>query len=480
MRRHTNKAGSPIEEAEVLILGAGLAGLSAATMIGASAIVLERSHRPGGLVRTECFNGYWFDHVIHLLYFPDVFTEQRVKNLVGPDLEPCPPAAWVECSAGTARFPLQLHLATLDSQTVVDCLLDLIDVSFTSHKSKPKNFEEVLLRTFGQTMCDIFFFPYNRKVWKRPLSSLAASGFQWNIAPPELAQVLRGALNRQSVTASYNSAGWYPRPPRGAEMRGMEVLSRRLAANVANLRLQHTVKAIDLEKKVVMVRCKSGLKRFRFAHSCIATLPLPEIVARCWPVPKHLSEACARLRHNRVISAAFSIHGPRPVNRGHWRYYADESLSFTRLIYLHEFDPDCAPQEGWPLLAEVTEPAESPLSPRREVLDRIQADISRVGALPSGCRIIDAHLLVIDPAYVVFSPDDETVVEQAHAFLLAHGIIPVGRYGRWEYSSMGQVMRDGFSLGERISSEIRGLKSAVPQVAEIPADNDESRPNAQP
>jgi hypothetical protein len=63
-------------------------------------------------------------------------------------------------------------------------------------------------------------------------------------------------------------------------------------------------------------------------------------------------------------------------------------------------------------------------------------------------------LLEIDPAYVVFSVDEKGVAEQAQAFLMAHGVIPVGRYGRWEYSSMGQVMRDGFLLGETIMADL--------------------------
>jgi len=190
---------SPIEEAPVLILGAGLAGLSAASMLGTHAVVFERSDRPGGLVQTECFDGYWFDHVIHLLYFTDACTEQRIKALLGSDLQPCPPRAWVECSAGTTRFPLQLHLGNLEPRAVVNCLVDFAKANFGRQKLGPQNFEELLLRVFGRAMCEIFFFPYNRKVWKRPLSTLAPSGFQWNISRPDLAQVLRESASGSAL-----------------------------------------------------------------------------------------------------------------------------------------------------------------------------------------------------------------------------------------------------------------------------------------
>jgi protoporphyrinogen oxidase len=462
---------SAIEEAEVLILGAGLAGLSAAASLGEHAIVLERSDRPGGLVRSECFDNYWFDRVIHLLYFADPRTEGRIKNLMGSDLKPCPPVAWVECAAGIARFPLQLHLGTLESKAVAECLVDFIEARFAPQAAEAQNFEELLLHVFGRAMCEIFFFPYNRKMWKRPLNSLRSSGFQWNIARPDLIQVLKGALNPRAVTSSYNSAGWYPRPSRGSPVRGMEILSRRLASQVADLRLRHSVEAIDLDARLIAVSGPSGQKNFRFNHCCVATLPLPEIVAKCRQAPEDLREACARLQCNRVLSAALSIRGPRPVCRGHWRYYTDESVSFTRLIYPHEFDPDCAPPEGWCLLAEITEPAEWPLVPEGEVLARVKADLLRVGALPPDCNVIDAHVFVVDPAYVVFSHEEAAIAEQARPFLISHGIIPLGRYGRWEYSSMAQVMRDGFQVADAIRAELPSQPPYPPHKPAVSSDS---------
>src|SRR5688572_17267558 len=97
------------EEFDVVILGAGLTGLSAASILGDHAVVLERNERPGGLVRTDCFNGYWFDHVIHILHFQNKETEAKIKDLLGDCLAPCPPEAWVETAFGTTRFPFQMH-----------------------------------------------------------------------------------------------------------------------------------------------------------------------------------------------------------------------------------------------------------------------------------------------------------------------------------------------------------------------------------
>jgi len=439
-----------MEECDFLILGAGLAGLAAAAELGDGAIVLEQHERPGGLVRTENFNGYWFDHVIHLLHFGDAATKSRVMPLFDGVLAPCPPAAWVECAAGTVRYPFQLHLGGLAAPTSSACLRDFAEVAF-AERQPAADYESLLLQTFGRTMCETFFFPYNRKVWKRPLHTLAPSGFQWNIAQPTVEQVLQGFLRPEAEAPAYNSDAWYPRPPRGSPVRGMEVLTRALARQAKDLRLGHRVEAIDLESRTVSARRNDEVVKFRFREACICTLPLPLFMAMCESLPERLRRECARLRRNRVLTAAICISGPRPEGRGHWHYYTDESLVFNRLVYPHEFDPESAPEDGWAIMAEITEPAETRPPPRQKLLDRVVADIVRAGALPADCRVIDRRLLLIDPAYVVFLRESGPAVEQALNYLKGYRVFPLGRYGRWEYSSMAHVMRDGFACKELLA-----------------------------
>jgi protoporphyrinogen oxidase len=449
------------EETEVLILGGGLTGLAAASVLGDDSVVIEQESRPGGLVRTECFNGYWFDRVIHILHFKDEVTERKIRELLGDDLAPCPPDAWVETAFGTVRFPFQMHLNGLEKNQIVCCLRDLAEVvsaQKNGNSALPSNFEEMLQQTFGKAMCETFLFPYNRKLWKRPLNTLAPTGFQWTITLPDFEKVLLGAVSSHTDFRAYNANGWYPRPHRDSPKRGMEILSEALAKKASNVRLNHRIETIDLEERTVTVKSNDQTLDFVFREGCCATLPLPKLVKMCKQAPEALRKSLSTLTCNRVLSAALSIRGPRPVNRGHWRYYADESLIFTRLVYMNEFDSDSAPENGWGLLVEITEPAENPLMDTQTILSRVRNDIRRVGALPNDCEIIDEHLMLVDPAYVVFTVDNQAVVEDARDFLKAYGVEPLGRYGKWEYSSMAQVLSDGFSWGEEMAAHLAKRK----------------------
>lgn len=434
--------GAHLSQADVLILGAGMCGLAVASALGKHAIVIERESRPGGLVRTERFGDYWFDHVIHILYFPDEETERYIRSLV-PDLVLCPPKAWVHAAGNRLRYPFQMHLAGLPREDIVRCLKDLARVSFETRSTLSANFEEMLLSTFGEGMCELFLFPYNRKVWKRPLTSLSAVGFQWTISPPVFGDVVRGALDETADYAAYNSNGWYPRPPEGAPLRGMEVVAASLASQASDLRLNHEVVGIDLDRHLVTCLHNEKEVTFSWRRELCNTLPLPALVRLCKQTPDPLLRAASRLRWNRVISVMFCIRGPRPNNCGHWEYFGDESLSFTRMVYMHPFDPLMAPADGWCLMAEITEPAEEERRPDAEVARLCREDLCRARLLPVDCEIIHQNVSWIDPAYVVFNHDRPAIVEQLNAFLNNYGVTTLGRYGEWDYSSVGRVLRDG-------------------------------------
>jgi protoporphyrinogen oxidase len=304
-------------------------------------------------------------------------------------------------------------------------------------------------------MCERFFFPYNEKMWRRPLEALAPSGFHWNLARPDLDEILRGAFGIPSPGA-YNATGWYPRPARGATTRGMEVLTQALARRVTRLHLGHTVERIDLEARTVLATGPDGPARFRWSRGCVSTLPLPQVIAMCADAPDALRADCGSLRHNRVLSVMLSIEGRRPRSPGHWRYYPSREVCFTRLAFMCEFDPEMAPSHGWSLLAEIPEPAEAPRISDEELVGIVRHDLHRVGILPVGNRVADAHVVDADPAYVVFTPRNAGIIEAARAFLRRHGVEPLGRYGRWEYSSMAQVMRDALRWADGVRATPAG------------------------
>jgi len=439
---------------QFVIIGAGLTGLAAASLMGERALVLERTGRPGGLVRSERLGEYWFDLVIHLLYFQDPSTEARIRALLGDVLAPCPPQAWVETDAGTCRFPIQMHLHGLEPGVRVQILTEMAQLEFGAQTQEPRTIEENFIQAFGPTLCRLFLLPYNRKMWKRPLSSITHRGLSWNVERPDFAVVLRGALEAEHENAAYNSRGNYPRPAAGAPVRGMEVVSHALAEQVKDLRLECGVTAIDAAERTVhfgqRVNGSMMQQSVRYEHRLLSTIPLPRLIELCCDAPQSLRDRMAKLRRNRVISVFVAIEGDRPTTLGHWRYFANESLCFTRLIFMHEFDPAMAPASGWGLLVEVSQRAEDPFGDPAELCQRAIADARRVGVIRATDRILESRAEIVDPAYVVLGEGDQEAIDGAMEFLGGFGIDCRGRYGMWKYSGMSQCLREGFEWAEAV------------------------------
>jgi len=417
-------------------------------------VVLERDRRPGGLVQSESIGRYWFDRVLHLLHFSpdDPETERRIRALLDVPLAACGADAWVESRSGRVRYPFQMHLGGLPKERVVECVMELAREILAGSDRTPSDFEDQLRTSFGRAMCDEFLLPYNRKLWKRDLRELAPGDHQWTITHPDFDDVLRGALDPERSFQPYNARGYYPRPSADAPLRGMELLSQALAKSVADLRVDHEVVEIDLEHRMIAVKTPRGIGSFQWEQACVSTLPLPMLASICHPVPDALRRACFGLLHNRVYNVAICVEGPRPSETGLWSYHSDESLIWNRLIYMHAFDPESAPSGGWGIMAEITEPAEKPKANLARLAARVVDDLNRGGRLFGG-RVVATRVLEADPAYVVFTTGVSEVVAALKDHLGRYALETLGRYGRWEYSSMAQVARDGFKLGDRLREE---------------------------
>jgi protoporphyrinogen oxidase len=72
------------KDASVVIIGAGLCSLSAAYHLEKAGfrdyLLVEKEDRPGGLCRTETYDGFSFDYSIHILYTRNPYAADLICN----------------------------------------------------------------------------------------------------------------------------------------------------------------------------------------------------------------------------------------------------------------------------------------------------------------------------------------------------------------------------------------------------------------
>ena len=254
----------------MLIIGGGLAGISAALHLKRPFILLEASDRLGGLARTEERDGFFFDHTGHWLHLRDPYMKQFVADRVSSELVEVNRIGRASTSNGTlTQYPSRANLFWVASghRARMFCSASSGKTRRRERFPAPKNFEDYILMHFGEGIAKHFMIPYNTKLWgvhPREITSAWCSRF---VPIPNLEQVVAGAVGASPATAGVQHSFRYPR--RG----GIETFSRALAENIPGhaIRLNTPVTKIPPEPPRSL-RCEG--KRTLLAPSS-AAFPCP-------------------------------------------------------------------------------------------------------------------------------------------------------------------------------------------------------------
>ena len=100
---------------------------------------------------------------------------------------------------------------------------------------------------FGIGIARKFMEPYNEKLYQAPVSQLNTDWCGAFVPQPDLADVVRGALQDSGKEFGYNTTFLYPK--RG----GIQFLAERLAEKIPNVELNTAAERIDWKKKTVLL-----------------------------------------------------------------------------------------------------------------------------------------------------------------------------------------------------------------------------------
>lgn len=420
-------------EPRVIVLGAGLTGLSAAIPLGESAVVLEREDGPGGCLRTDCVGPYKIDRTGHLFHM----RSRRVMNLV----ERLHPLDWVEhqrdarvmVGGGLRAYPIQYNLHGLPPETIADCIADQSRAVPTPGRGT--SFEQWARSNFGDGLWELFFRPYNQKLWQTDLSQMTADWTGRFVPPPDIRQMVLGALEYREVhSVGYNATFAYPRV--GAS----QTIVDALAEQVRELRCGCNVSCIRWQRHEVVLDSGETLPYDRL----VSTAPLDRLVDMLSPVPLELLSAREHLVHNSIGYVVFA--GPMVPPKWHWTYVVDEDLLPFRVGNLGWYGEDLVPEGESLICVErgfsghgATEADDT------ELIEAAARVVIRpeLGLDHSALRAV--HVGRLDPAYIVFTADRAGAVRTVRHWAAAHDIASTGRYGAWTYGSAGDAVLQGIA-----------------------------------
>ena len=228
----------------IAIIGAGVSGLSSAHMLSDKykVVVFEKESKPGGLIRCERVNGSLFHtcggHVFNskrqdvLDWFWSKF--QRDRDFLKADRN----SVVFMGDGKEIPYPIENHMYLFDEETQKKFLSDLLEMT-KNESVVPHNFEEFLKGRFGNTLYDMYFQPYNEKVWRRDLKQVPLSWLEGKLPMPTVAEMIFNNINHVKEKAFVHSTFWYER------MNGSQYLADKLAEGLS-IRYDSDIKSIKL------------------------------------------------------------------------------------------------------------------------------------------------------------------------------------------------------------------------------------------
>ena len=425
----------------ILILGAGLSGLSAAWHLqkkGKDCLIFEKEEQVGGLCRSKKLDGFTFDNCGHLLHFRNPYTFVLARNLLKGNLLKHKKSAWIYSHRRFTRYPFQANLYGLPRPVIKECLCGFIRSQRISAKEKQEksSFLDWINHSFGEGISRHFMVPYNDKFWTEHPANLTCDWFEGFIPKPTLKEVIAGAIRENEKVFGYNAVFWYPKKG------GIQEIPNLLSSQIKNLYLGHEAEHLDIKNKLVSF--KNG-KSYQYEY-LISTLALPEILQLNKRLPSEVSGALKNLRYNSIFNLNLGVSGEIIPDK-HWVYFPEERFIFFRVGFPKNFSPELSPKKTSSLYVEVSYSKERPID-KNTIVERTIKGLISARIIKSSNKILVKDINQIKYGYIIYDRARTEAVNRVSSFLEKNQIFSIGRYGSWSYKSMEDCLLDGKKIAE--------------------------------
>jgi len=422
-----------------LILGAGLAGLSAAFHLRRPCVILERNRNPGGLASTVRHGEFLFDLAPHAFFTNNDYALRLFVRLIGePRVLVHDQNARVWLNGVLSRFPIQASLHGQPPEVIADCLEGLAHTLLSPNVTEPADFRQWVLASFGWGIARHFLFPYNAKLWGVQPEELTADWTDGKVVKVSFREAVVGAVSDRSLEHYANKTFRYPATG------GISTLPRAFACQVAGLLPGADLVEIDLHRKEA--RTAAG-EAFPY-EAAVWTLPLYLVERLVRNLPDDVLDAARALRYRRVVCVFVGLDRPL-AKTWHWMYFSEEKYPFYRVSFPHAFSPAMVPQDKASMCAEVSIPSEG-TADLGTITESVLTGLEKATLLHQGEKPCLVETAVLDPAYIVYDHKRGAAVKGVVDHLRKHQVFTAGRFGEWAFFNMDQTILSGRRAAEQI------------------------------
>jgi len=438
----------PSQDAPVVILGAGPAGLTAAYELsrhGLRSVILEKAPVVGGLARTAEYKGYLFDIGGHRFFTKVALVDRMWREVLGADFVARPRLSRIYYRSKFFHYPLEPlnALAGLGLLESLRCGMSYLGARLRPQRPED-NFEAWASNRFGRRLYRTFFRTYTEKVWGIPCREIGAEWAAQRIRGLSLTSVVWNALqprrkqDKRRVIKTLIHEFEYPR--RGPGMmwdRTRDIVAERGSKVV----LEAPVESIQWQSGRVL-GVSAGGRLWRAEHF-ISSMPIRELIQRLDPAPPdYLRAAAEDFRYRSFLTVALIVRG-KNLFPDNWIYIHDPSVKVGRIQNYKNWSPEMVPDPettGLGLEYFCFEGDELWCTPDAELIELAKSELARLG-LVDPALVADGTVVRAEKAYPIYDSNYRRGLEAVRRFLpTVPNLQLVGRNGMHRYNNQDHSM----------------------------------------
>lgn len=408
-----------------IVIGAGISGLSIAQLLSKDneVVVLEKDSRPGGMIKCDRVDGSLFHrtggHVFNtkredvMQWFWSFFDKEgqftkAVRN-----------SSVIMQGGKMVPYPIENHAYMLDREDGEKIVADLVEMAKGNSK-EPANFEEFLKGRFGNTLYELYFKPYNWKVWRRDLTKVPLSWLEGKLPMPTVFEIIFANIYHVEERQFVHSSFYYPKKG------GSQFLADTFAKGL-DIRYNTIVETILKTEKGWEVNGETA-DRVVF---CGNIKHLPEMIGNAVDI-NTFSDAIDKLEYHGT-TAVFCEIDKNPYS---WIYQPSMEHLSHRIICTGNFSE--------------SNNAEGKMTGTIEFTDEISKEeiLNQLKKMPFSPKYLTHNYEKY--TYPIQDKDTRSMIAALKQQLEPHGMYLCGRFAEWEYANMDICMGYAMDLYNNI------------------------------
>lgn len=397
----------------VAVIGGGVSGLTVARQLKDKyrVTIYEKEDRCGGLIRCKRVEGSLYHlcggHVFNTKrsdvsdFFWSIFNKE--KDFVKADRN----SVVYFGESQIIPYPIENH-AYLFSPSILKRFVDDL-ISISKDNATPTNFEEFLKKRFGETLYEMYFGPYNEKLWKCNLKEVSLDWLEGKLPMPSVQEIIYNNILQVKEKEFVHSTFYYEKQG------GSQFLADVMA------------KGLDVRNNacVTSLEYKSGkwyVNNFvyDFVVFCGNIKDLPQILKG---IPLHsFFEKIQDLKYHGTTSVFCEIND----NPYSWIYLPNKDWMSHRIICTGNFSP--------------TNNSDGKMTASIEFTDEINKEgiLDNLRKMPFKPKYLDHYYSRY--TYPIQDGNTRKMVREFKDLMARYGLFMTGRFADWEYYNMDVAM----------------------------------------